>query len=168
MVVVVVVFYVVVVVVVVRRSQTLPYAVLLLLCSNNINPATVIIIIIIIISSCWFRCCCCCHRLCCCGSHGLWSTSLWNSSIYIGENVLPLLYIYCIVHIQKYYSYTSVRGCSFTPKEPLLSIKTCTIELISHNLLDALGVFWTFHWTHVRQSTGVQNLKSPHSVPDST
>ena len=40
--------------------------------------------------------------------------------------------------------------------------------LISHNLLDMLGVFWTYHWTHVRQFTGVQHHKKPQSVPDST
>ena len=42
----------------------------------------------------------------------------------------------------------------------------CTIEpFITHNLLDTLGFFWTFHWTHVRQFTVVQNHKKPQSVP---
>ena len=40
--------------------------------------------------------------------------------------------------------------------------------LITHNLLDTLRVFWTFHWTHVRQFTVVQNHKKPQSVPEAT
>ena len=42
------------------------------------------------------------------------------------------------------------------------------MALISHNLLDTLGVFWTFHWTHVRQFTVVQNHNKSKNVPEAT
>ena len=51
----------------------------------------------------------------------------------------------------------------------VLPVSRLEKKIISPNLLDTLGVFWTFHWTHhVRQFTVVQNHKKPQNVPEAT